>query len=61
MAYNTMRTVYLKWRALETRLEAAREELNHQYLALLHKAEALQLDTRLGLLQFCLMPLEPAP
>jgi hypothetical protein len=50
MAYNTMRAVYLKWRALETRLEAAREDLNHQYLALLHKAEALQLDTRLGLL-----------
>jgi hypothetical protein len=51
MAYNTMRAVYLKWRALETRLEAAREELNHQYLDLLHKAEALQLDTRHGLLR----------
>jgi hypothetical protein len=50
MFNNTMRTSYLKWRALEARLKAAREELNHQYLALLHKAEALQLETRLGLL-----------
>ncbi len=51
MASNTMRTAYLTWRTLESRLEAAREELNHQYLALLHKTEALQLDTRRGLLR----------
>ncbi len=63
MANNTMRTAYSKWRALETRLEVAREELNHQYLALLHKAEALQVDTRYGLLRstscFLNQPLDP--
>ncbi len=51
MNTNTMRKAFLKWQASENQREAAREELNQQYLALLQEAEAAHLDTGSGLLQ----------
>lgn len=51
MAYGTMRQAYRTWQASHRRLEAARRELNHQYMALLQKTEACQLSTNGGLLR----------
>ena len=51
MAINTMRAAYRKWQSLHKRLAAASEELNHQYLALLHKAASFPIDKEQGLLR----------
>lgn len=50
MAPKTMRAAYLLWQDLASRQLLAQKELNHQYLALLHKAESLKIAHRFGLL-----------
>lgn len=50
MAYSSMRNAYRMWRTLNRRVEAAREALNHEYLALLHKAEEYQIAPQNGIL-----------
>ena len=46
-----MRAAYRKWQSLQKRLTAASEELNHQYLALLHKAASFPINKEQGLLR----------
>ena len=51
MAMNTMRAAYRNWQSLNKRLKAALEKINHQYLALLHKAAIFPIDKQQGLLR----------
>jgi hypothetical protein len=51
MAINTRRTAYRNWQSLNKRLAGALEKLNHQYLALLHKAADFPIDKQQGLLR----------
>jgi hypothetical protein len=51
MAITTRRAAYRKWQSLNKRLAAASEELNHEYLALLHKAAGFLIDKEQGLLR----------